>query len=170
MYCMMSMLGTIITACFFMPSIIVSMLLGSNGDAGPSPSPSGLGLRYFPDAKSDTVALEKAWYCTGWRGDSGAEARRSCARPSARLELTVFRENKEYSLFPHCRAGLRFGRRVHEQGDIVSQDAHEHHDDRDGDEHPVLGSVRACCSTHPNGRIEIEILPAVSVVLAVPTP
>lgn len=83
MYCMMSMLGTIMTACFFMPSIIVSMFPGSKGFCGPSVSTSG--LRYSPVAREDAVLDERARYCSGWRGERGADWRRSWARPSPRL-------------------------------------------------------------------------------------
>lgn len=85
MYCMMSMLGIIMTACFFMPSIMVSMLAGSKGEAGLSPSPSGLGLRYSPEASAPAVAAENARYCSGCKGERGADARRSWARLRARL-------------------------------------------------------------------------------------
>lgn len=99
MYCIMSMLGTldvswvpdlvahIMTACFFMPSIIVSMFLGSNGLGGPSPSVSFF-WRYSPDDRLAAVAAEKARYWAGCRGESGADARRSCERFSARLRVS----------------------------------------------------------------------------------
>lgn len=155
MYCMISMLGTIMTACFFMPSIIVSMFPGSNGLAGSVDSASG--LRYSPDARALAVLVERARYCSGCRGERGADWRRSWERPSPRLlsavsdvgptrrlagkASAVVEGDVADSLLAHSRLGLLLRCTRHEHGHVVPQDTDEHHDRRDGDEDPVLSSV-----------------------------
>lgn len=116
MYCMISMLGTlllahgdnpsahIMTACFFMPSIIVSMFFGSRG-LGVSSSPPGLAWRYSPDERAAAVACEKAWYCTGCSGERGAADRRAWERMRARLGVS--QSERENAAVPDSTAVAR---------------------------------------------------------------
>lgn len=94
----MTKLGTIMTICFFMPSIMPSIcdgsLSGLGGATGPSVFstrivPSGLRLgstlRYAPVRNDDVRCDDSALYADGGRGERAEEERRICERRRARL-------------------------------------------------------------------------------------
>ena len=84
-----SIWGTIMTICVFIPAIIPSIALGSDNGfgavGGASPSLSGPSFRYFPAAKASSRCCEIAWYMCGGMGDLAEVARRTWERSTARL-------------------------------------------------------------------------------------
>ena len=113
-------------ACFFIPSIALSIPGISRGFV--DSSFSDLGLRYDPDESLDAVSLESEKYVLGGRGDIGAVDRRRIARPIARLlsirlptSLPHYEDGRADALLSDTRCWLLLWRRVEEERDVVPQ-------------------------------------------------